>query len=300
MNRVAVIMSTYNGEAYVREQLESILNQRDVEVSVFVRDDGSEDRTAKIIQEYDKVHFIQGENIGLGNSFMNLLYSVPSDYDYYALSDQDDFWENIKLNKAIALLKQENKQLYISNQKCVDKDKKFIMMRYSKTPKLSPIDVLSQNKGTGCTMVFSKEFKALITEDTRRPSEALLKVRTHDVWITMIGALTNSIVYDPNAYILYRQHGNNVVGAFKPSLGKRINIKIKKIKNPQLRNGRSLLAAEIIKHYKDYASAYPILFVCARYKTNIQDKFTLLSSYSLFKEYNNIFTFWCYIILGIF
>ena len=100
-------------------------------------------------------------------------------------------------------------------------------------------------------MVFSKEFKALITEDTRRPSEALLKVRIHDVWITMIGALTNSIVYDPNAYILYRQHGNNVVGAFKPSLGKRINIKIKKIKNPQLRNGRSLLAAEIIKHYKD-------------------------------------------------
>lgn len=300
MNKVAVIMSTYNGEIYVQEQIESILSQKGVETTLFIRDDGSKDRTVEIIKKYSNIHLILGKNIGVGNSFMELLYSVPADFDYYAFSDQDDIWEDIKLYKAIELLEKEKKHLYISNQKCVDKDKHFIMMRYNTVPRLSPIDILSQNKGTGCTMVFSKKFKELISENSRRPSRQLLQVRIHDVWITMIGSLTGTIVYDSNAYILYRQHGNNVVGAFEPGPIEKLRVKIKKMQNPYLRNGRSLLAFEITKHYKEYAKKYPILFTCAEYQRSIKEKITLLANYSMFKEYNSKLKFWGYIILGLF
>ena len=90
MKTVAVLMSTYNGEKYLREQIDSILAQTDVAVSLFVRDDGSSDGTEKILAEYaandPRVRYEMCENVGVGNSFMNLLYSVPDTFDYYANS----------------------------------------------------------------------------------------------------------------------------------------------------------------------------------------------------------------------
>ena len=131
MYKVAVLMSTYNGEKYLREQIDSILAQEGVDVTLYIRDDGSSDSTIEIINEYltktNRIKFYIGENIGVGNSFMQLVYDCPEDYDYYAFSDQDDIWLTEKMQVAVDSLKEySNPFLYCSNQILVDKNGKII------------------------------------------------------------------------------------------------------------------------------------------------------------------------------
>ena len=95
MKTVAVLMSTYNGENYIKEQIESIFNQKGVIVKLYVRDDGSKDRTLEILKDYN-VNLEKGTNIGYIKSFMWLIKNVPF-ADYYALADQDDVWDEDKL-----------------------------------------------------------------------------------------------------------------------------------------------------------------------------------------------------------
>lgn len=100
---VTVLMSTYDGENFLRDQIESILNQEDVYVHLIVRDDGSKDRTINILEEYQsrgKLEWYSGKNLGSARSFLNLVSKSP-DNEYYAFSDQDDVWFSKKLKRAI-------------------------------------------------------------------------------------------------------------------------------------------------------------------------------------------------------
>ena len=98
--RVAVLMSTYNGEKYLNEQIDSILSQSgNFELSLLVRDDGSTDETINILNKYQnlgKLKWYSGKNLGPGKSFIDLLYKTHG-YDYYAFSDQDDVWMTGKI-----------------------------------------------------------------------------------------------------------------------------------------------------------------------------------------------------------
>lgn len=96
---VAVLMSTYNGEKYIKEQIESILGQENVSVEIFIRDDGSIDHTVDIVEKYDNINIIRGENIGVGNSFMELVYKVPNSFDFMLLRIKNDIWLNNKNGK---------------------------------------------------------------------------------------------------------------------------------------------------------------------------------------------------------
>ena len=103
---VTVLMSTYNGERFLKEQLDSILQQQDVDVRLCVRDDGSTDGTMDILLEYaDAIELTIGNNFGVGNSFMSMVYSANLESDYYAFSDQDDIWMPDKLISAVDELK---------------------------------------------------------------------------------------------------------------------------------------------------------------------------------------------------
>ncbi len=269
MNSIAVLMSTYNGEKYLREQLDSLLNQKGVISDIFVRDDGSCDETKNILREYEEkhsnIHLFFGKNIGVGNSFMNLIYTAPDDYDYYALSDQDDIWMENKLAKAVEMLETSGKFLYASNQECVDKNGRSIGLRYKDDEyiHLTPYSIMSENMLAGCTMVFNNEFFRLISQESNRPSVALLKNRIHDVWLAMCASLFESIVYDKNAYIKYRQHENNVVGA-KEGFLKKVKNRFKKISHSEFRNGRSMLAKEVCAYYPEISEQYPLLSCCAK------------------------------------
>ena len=108
--RVAVLMSTYNGEKYIKEQIDSILLQKGVDVKLYIRDDGSVDNTCNIINEYDDNRIVlisDGRNLGAGVSFFTLLkYVVDIDkaIEFFAFSDQDDFWFPNKIEIVLAFL----------------------------------------------------------------------------------------------------------------------------------------------------------------------------------------------------
>ena len=96
MDKVAVLLSAYNGEKFLCEQIDSIMNQQNVDLDLYIRDDGSSYRTQEYLKQYveqnDSIHLQNGCNLGVANSFMSLLYNVPNHYDYYAFADQDDIW----------------------------------------------------------------------------------------------------------------------------------------------------------------------------------------------------------------
>ena len=92
--RCVVMMSTYNGERFVGEQLRSILSQLPRDARVLVRDDGSSDATVSIINSFndERVNVSVGRNVGFARSFFELLKQAPRGWDMYMLSDQDDIW----------------------------------------------------------------------------------------------------------------------------------------------------------------------------------------------------------------
>ncbi len=304
--KVAVIMSTYNGEKYLAEQLDSILNQSDVEVEIFVRDDGSSDGTGNVLvgyaEKFSNIHIELAQNVGVGNSFMNALYSVPDMFDYYALADQDDIWEERKIIEAVQLLQKSNKLLYASNQECVDKSVNSLCLRYKEDADihLSPVSVLSENMIAGCTFVFSKEFFNILKKEENRPEPLLLKNRIHDVWIAMVASLFEGIEYDSRSFIKYRQHENNVVGA-KSSFAKKIKGRIKKIRKAEFRNGRSLLAKEIVEKFPQQAERYPLIKVCSKAKS-LKDKYKILKNQKELRSYTkeSYFGFFIKVLFGLF
>lgn len=300
--KAAVVMSTYNGEKYLAEQLDSIFAQTGVDVSLFVRDDGSTDGTHAILAEYAEKHdnmmFELAQNVGVGNSFMNALYGVPDTFDYYAFADQDDIWLENKLIEAIKLLQSSGKALYASNQENVDKDGNSLGMRYDDGADihLTPVSIISNNTIAGCTFVFTRELFGKLTAEEHRPTAALLKNRIHDVWVAAAASVNGGIVYDPRSFINYRQHGNNVVGSFKPSFKKRLKERMRKVKDKGQRNGRSMLARELMRCYQP-ASDFPLVEVCAKAR-----KTKLLKNGGELRSYTGegAFAYFIKVLLGLF
>ena len=112
MKTVQILLSSYNGDKYINRQIDSILCQKDVEVHLLIRDDGSTDQTRQIIKKYEKkypfnIKVVLGENIGWKKSFFTLL-KLAGDYDYYAFADQDDYWYEDKEISAIDVMESDS------------------------------------------------------------------------------------------------------------------------------------------------------------------------------------------------
>lgn len=288
MYRVAVLMSTYNGEKYLREQIDSILAQEGVAVTLYVRDDGSSDGTIGILEDYSRecknINLTKGQNMGVGNSFMQLVYDTSDDFDYYAFSDQDDIWLKEKLKVAIRNIdRRQGPILYASNQMLVDKAGNRISLRYPEHFEM-PVSLENEyhsNMISGCTFVFNKNLKLLLSEDLRRPSAELLRKRIHDAWVAAVASLYEGIIYDKCAYIHYRQHENNVVGGYTHGHLYDIKEKIKRLRNPALRNGRSLISVELCRAFPEKAVEHPLIYCC-------KDGFTLESKLFLMNHIKDL------------
>ena len=277
---VSVLLSTYNGEKYIREMIDSILSQDDVSVKLIIRDDGSSDSTKDILKEYgDRITVDFAKNAGVGVSFMNLVYFAGDETDYYAFSDQDDIWLPDKISRAVAYLKDHTEPaLYASNQTLVDAECNKIRDRHSEPPGCSIYQILCNNKLSGCTMVWNKELQKLLVRNESRPTAELLKKRIHDVWVGAVAASVGSIYFDMESGILYRQHENNVVGVREV---KKLDLWKKKLKNPALRNGRSQLAFELYNGYKDVitdSETVEFLRTCGFYRKDKTCRKKLLKS----------------------
>lgn len=213
MLKVIVLMSTYNGERYIKEQIESVLSQRgDFELDILVRDDGSIDSTKNILEHYadeGKLNWYIGKNLGSAKSFIHLIESC-GDYDYYAFADQDDVWLSDKLQRGIEKLQnQQMPALYCSNAKLVNAELESLGRNvYKRTPKTDFETVVWAGGLLGCTMIFNHVLAAEI-----RKAQKELQIIMHDYYVAVLcTALNGKILYDEVPSMLYRQHQNNVVG----------------------------------------------------------------------------------------
>lgn len=222
-DRVLVLMSTYNGEKYLNEQLESILNQSAENIDILIRDDGSRDNTIEIINRWltrfpKRIKLEAGENIGVVKSFFELVKLATIDYDYYFFSDQDDYWNEKKIEKAIEKMKsikRKEKIGYFSNLNLVDKNLKFMGKRYSKELVPSLKNCFIENIVTGCTFGANKSLFIEIQKNIKNLKKNVEKIPMHDYHFYFLTLLYGALIYDKDSYIAYRQHENNVIGMEK-------------------------------------------------------------------------------------
>lgn len=282
---VCVLMSTYNGEEFIRQQIDSILEQQGVYVHLFARDDGSSDGTRGILAEYEEKGKLvildkeSEENLGPAVSFMRMLYSVDDSYNYYAFADQDDIWKTEKIIKAVEKIENDEQEipiLYCSNQ-IIYRNGKEEGLRYQNNPNFSLTNLICGSPLGGCTMVMNRKLKEQLSAEQHRPSEDILALRMHDTWVASVALIFGKIIYDNRSYILYRQHDKNTVG-IKLTLINRICKFLRLVFNYDLRNGRSKFAQEILLRYEVTGDNFEILDLFSRYRNGLKEKMKLLKN----------------------
>lgn len=210
--RVCVLMSTYNGEKFLREQIESILGQSGVDVSIIVRDDGSSDTTKIILEEYMKkglLFWYAGENVGAAHSFIDLILYCSQEFDFYAFSDQDDVWFSEKLCKAVEMISGYGDVPVFYNSKAiiVDENLNNLGSIFGSEKVYNWETQIARSNVIGCTLVVNNNLMNILKR--YRPNYVCM----HDQWIAIVCKVFSGVeVKDNNAYMLYRQHGNNLIG----------------------------------------------------------------------------------------
>lgn len=248
MKEVQVLLSSYNGEKYIREQLDSILAQENVAVKLLVRDDGSTDKTVEILKAYeeanDNIRVLYGENLGVIHSFFTLIEEAE-EAEFTAFADQDDVWLPEKLFRAVSALEEQKSELplvYCSAKQLVDEQLQPLRsgIRYGTvTPDFG--NALVENMCTGCTCVINREMQQLLKG--RTPDFTVM----HDFWIYLVGSCFGRVLYDKESYILYRQHSGNELGAASSLLE---NYK-RRIKNFKKHRGQlTRQAKELLRLYE--------------------------------------------------
>ena len=256
MEKILVLLSTYNGHSFLAEQIDSLFNQKGVETYLLVRDDGSKDDTIDILKRYleknpSKIKIIEGHNIGWKKSFFELIKYAATyypDFDYFAFCDQDDIWLPNKLHRGIDCIKtlKNDVRLYLSDLIYYKNG-----VQYGKIRKGTVIptvkNCLIRNYATGCTLVFNKKLLHLI--DKRKSDRPF----PHDYWAYLVGVLCGAVYCDPNSYILYRQHENNQIG-IKNGFFSIWQRRIKRLQSSIGSHEREVLASELKDSYTNYIS----------------------------------------------
>lgn len=212
--KLAILMSTYNGEQYLEEQIKSILDQKlDIPFDLIVRDDGSSDGTLQILNCYaeaGKLQYYSGANVGAARGFMYLLKENPG-YDYYAFADQDDIWDEDKVQKGLNAVKDHfGLVLYCSNAALIHSNMDPIGRNvHRERPTYNLVSSLClASSAQGCTSVFNRKLAELIQN---RPLPEIFIM--HDSLLTCLCVLAGGeIIYDHCPTMKYRMHGSNVFG----------------------------------------------------------------------------------------
>ena len=282
--KVIVLMSTYNGERFLKEQIESILNQKGAfQLDLVVRDDGSSDGTVNILEYYKNkklLNWYSGENLGPALSFIDLLYN-SKEYDYYAFADQDDFWQDDKLERGIKKIESiYNPCVYFSNASLVDENLNYLGRDvYKCSPKLDFYTLSCAGGILGCTMILNNQ----LVECIKKKSPPT-KIVMHDFYISVLCKyLGGEILYDNYCSLKYRQHGNNVIGVAHGKSNiiiNRFKFITRKKKISISNQSNELLKYNSDLNYKNWAESI------AKYRNNLYRR--ILLSFSLKTRYVNL------------
>ena len=275
-NKVCVLMSTYNGEQFIEEQLQSLKNQEGVDVQILVRDDGSTDHTLDILNQWQQTGFLtwyQGENLKPARSFLNLIRKAP-ETEYYAFCDQDDVWFSDKLPSAVqALIGHEaTPALYYGQTQLVD-----VRLQPLPTPNLLPADTLQQaiinHTATGGTIVFNHKLKVLLQDYNPQ------YISMHDSWSLLVCLAVGGYVhFDSVPHIYYRQHSNNVVGMQRSFIKEWLNRFRRNYVGKECE--RSRVVHELLRGYQQQMREEDVCFLqnIEGYSQNWRKKYKLLFS----------------------
>lgn len=265
---IVILLSTYNGESFLEQQLDSLLNQTYKEWLCLIRDDGSSDSTMDILNEYTNKYpekFIiidnMNQNLRPCQSFMKLLDGAPS-AAYFMFCDQDDVWEQQKIELTINEMKKaENRygdrvpilvhsDLEVVNENLETLAKSMKSLRKSNCNFNTINNLILQNNITGCTVMINGKLKEKVS---RLPENAVM----HDWWLGLIASCFGEIIYIEETLIKYRQHSKNSVGAkgFGPVkvLEKILGLKSKSVMNKYIVYINSIIGQsnEFLDVYKE-------------------------------------------------
>ena len=213
MEKVCVLLSTYNGRKFIKEQLETIYNQTYPGfITIPIRDDGSTDDTVSIIKEFPqtenrKIIMTKGMNIGPQKSFLELIRK-SEEADYYFFSDQDDIWYADKIEKAVTAMRGKTSPIcYCTNydvyNSILDVKRNAVIQR---KPDFTPIKIILYNQIPGCVIGFNKSMMSVLKEIK------LDNLMMHDSMVLSLAASVGEILYDHEPGISHRIHGENAVG----------------------------------------------------------------------------------------
>lgn len=295
MEPITILMSTYNGENFLRQQLESIFLQKNVDMRLVVRDDGSRDSTLSILREYerknpDRIKILKGENIGWKKSFRSLVDYASANCPtckYFAFADQDDIWLPEKLERAVNAIKNYDgtPALYYSNLYFYKDGVNRGLIHESAEPATFK-NCLARNYATGCTILFNTELLDYLSH-----GEPSIEI-PHDYWAYMVAVLCGIVVYDSHSYILYRQHDANQIGS-KHGLIDVWKARFKRFSQPELKNIREKTAKELLRLYGSsmHPDARLAVEKLAGYRESIFKRIWLLldSGYTLGNPGNDFF-----------
>lgn len=281
-NKVAVLLATYNGEKFLREQLQSIIFQSHTDWHLFIRDDGSTDCTVEILSEFeskfDNITIVSNicEYTGsaAGNFFKLIHFSEFEGFDFISFADQDDVWSPDKLINAIEALRSNTASGYSSNLVSYDNIRKNANYIDKSQPQKA-YDYLFQGASAGCTYVVTREVLLLVKKETLKIDS--YKGRSHD-WLIYAICRVNNIpwFFDECAHIFYRQHAGNVWGA-KSAISGLIN-KFKILRSGWYRDNVRWVAL-----HSNAALKNPVLIQRLN-RCNLQDKIHLCIMVSQFRR----------------
>lgn len=216
MKKVNVILSTYNGEKYLSKQLDSILNQTYGDITIYIRDDGSNDSTVDILEKYRlkysliKIIKDDGSNLGYVKSFLKII-RLADEADYYAFCDQDDYWLPDKIERAVKYLETVDKEkpaLYTSAYAVCDEELNIVgkWHRPTEGKKLNVGRALSLYDGgwlLGFTCVFNKKLKNMAFDND------VTEMYSHDIWTQAVNtAFNGKLIIDDKVTAYFRRHLN--------------------------------------------------------------------------------------------
>jgi len=218
---IDILLPTYNGARFIIQQLDSIINQDYDDWRLIIRDDGSKDNTINIVYSYmnmypDRIRLVEDKlgNIGTSGSNNELMKYVSS--DYFMFCDQDDIWKQDKISKSLAKMRKLEEQfphepiLVCSDATCIDEESREICHSFYESQKFQDVcdnvyKLLALNIVQGSTALMNAKVLEVV--------KCVPSFIFHDWWTAVICAYYGHVCYIHEALLLYRQHGNNVVGA---------------------------------------------------------------------------------------
>ena len=299
--KVLICMATYNGEKYLEQQLRSLAEQTYQNFLLLVHDDGSTDRTVDILRRWEREEEINmmliEDGLSMRDSSKNFVHILChaekelGDFDYYMFCDQDDYWKKDKIEITLKKMRKEEKKqpgplLVHTDLEVVDDSLNPIASSYLKYRSINPYitslnRMLIQNNVTGCTMMWNRELNKILCWQDACPA-------MHDWWISLTATLLGRVAFLNRGTILYRQHGNNVVGATKVNSISFVIKRLSNLKYVKLKFRQSVKQAQdLLQLYGNKCSPETRLYLkqfSRLYDVNKIKRIYLILKYKFFKQ----------------